>query len=106
MNPIIEWQEGGKRHAARWRSEAGLPAPAAVDIANERISADAAYALLEAGTAYHCYTSPEELDAIRAAAEAAYEEEAYAEEGEDEADAIDDDRDNEDTLPEDRPSKS
>jgi len=51
MNPIIEWQEGGKRQAARWRSEAGLPAPAAVDIASERISADAAYALLEAGTA-------------------------------------------------------
>lgn len=51
MNPIIEWQEGGKRHAARWRSEAGLPAPAAVDIASERIPPDAAYALLEAGTA-------------------------------------------------------
>jgi methylase of polypeptide subunit release factors len=51
MNPIIEWQEGGKRRAARWRSEACLPAPAAVDIASERISADAAYALLEAGTA-------------------------------------------------------
>jgi methylase of polypeptide subunit release factors len=51
MYSIIEWQEGGKRHAARWRSEASLPAPAAVDIASERMSADAAYALLEAGTA-------------------------------------------------------
>ena len=47
-----------------------------------------------------------ELEAIRAAAEAAYEEEAYAEEREDESDAIDTDSDDEDTLPEDRPSKS
>jgi methylase of polypeptide subunit release factors len=51
MNPIIEWQEGGRRHSARWRSEAGVVPPPAVDVANERISAEAAFALLEAGTA-------------------------------------------------------
>ncbi|NJD23869.1 MAG: class I SAM-dependent methyltransferase [Betaproteobacteria bacterium] len=51
MNPVIEWTEGGVRHAARWRSEAGLPPPVAVDIADDRISADAAWRALEAGTA-------------------------------------------------------
>jgi len=42
-------------------------------------------------------------EAARAAAEAAYEDEAYAE---DEAEGTDDDSDDEDALPEDRPSKS
>ncbi len=45
-----------------------------------------------------------EIEAIRAAAEAAYEEEAYAEG--DEGEEPDADRDDEDALPEDRPSKS
>ena len=39
-------------------------------------------------------------------AEAAYEDEAYAEEGEDEGDAIDADGDDEDTLPENATGKS
>ncbi|MBP8217495.1 MAG: GTPase ObgE, partial [Thauera sp.] len=48
-----------------------------------------------------------ELEAIRAAAEAAYEEEAYAEDGEgDDGEAPDADSDDADALPEDRPSKS
>lgn len=48
-----------------------------------------------------------ELEALRAAAEAAYEEEAYADEDAgDESQGIDNDRDDEDALPEDRPSKS
>ncbi len=51
MNPQIEWTEAGERRVARWRSEAGLPAPAAVDIADDRISADAAWRLMAAGTA-------------------------------------------------------
>ena len=51
MNPQIEWTEAGERRVARWRSEAGLAAPAAVDIADDRISADAAWRLMEAGTA-------------------------------------------------------
>lgn len=51
MNPQIEWTEAGERRVARWRSEAGLAAPAAVDVADDRISADAAWRLMEAGTA-------------------------------------------------------
>lgn len=51
MNPMLEWNEGGQRRAARWRSEAALPPPAAVDVVDDKISADAAYRLMEAGTA-------------------------------------------------------
>jgi methylase of polypeptide subunit release factors len=51
MNPIIEWQEAGSRRAARWRSEAGTPPPVAVDVADDRISADAAWRTMEAGGA-------------------------------------------------------
>jgi len=49
--PLIRWQEAGVEHVARWRSEAGLEPPDAVDVVNERISAEAAFALLEAGMA-------------------------------------------------------
>ena len=51
MSPLIEWQEDGARHSARWRSEAGLAPPVAVVVADDRISADAAWRLMEAGTA-------------------------------------------------------
>ena len=51
MNRVIEWTEGGERRAARWRSEAALPPPVAVDLADDRISADAAWRALEAGKA-------------------------------------------------------
>jgi len=51
MTSIIRWSEAGLEHAARWRSEAGLPAPSAVAIADDRTSADAAYRQMEAGTA-------------------------------------------------------
>ena len=51
MNPIIEWQEAGSQRSARWRSEAGLPPPVAVDLADDRLSADAAWRAMEAGTA-------------------------------------------------------
>ncbi|MFZ2269781.1 MAG: methyltransferase, partial [Azonexus sp.] len=50
-HPIIHWPEAGAEQAARWRSEAALPAPSAIEIANDRTSADAAYRLMEAGTA-------------------------------------------------------
>ncbi len=49
--PIIHWQEAGVEFAARWRSEARVAPPAAVDVVNGRISAEAAFALLKAGTA-------------------------------------------------------
>lgn len=51
MNPLIEWQEAGRRHRARWRSEAAVAPPPAVDIGDDRISADAAFCSLEAGRA-------------------------------------------------------
>jgi methylase of polypeptide subunit release factors len=51
MNPIIEWQEAGDRRVARWRSEAGLPPPVTLELAGDRLSADAAWRALEAGSA-------------------------------------------------------
>jgi methylase of polypeptide subunit release factors len=51
VHPIVRWHEGDGAHSARWRSEAGLPPPVAVDLADDRISADAAWRALEAGTA-------------------------------------------------------
>ena len=51
MTSIVKWQEGGVGHGARWRSEAGLVPPAAVDVVDDRISADAAWGLMEGGTA-------------------------------------------------------
>jgi len=51
MSSFVEWHEGGQLQRARWRSEAGLAAPVAVDVAIGRISVDAAYAVLAAGTA-------------------------------------------------------
>lgn len=50
-HPIIAWPEAGLEQSARWRSEAALPVPGAVEIGDDRTSADAAYRLLEAGTA-------------------------------------------------------
>jgi methylase of polypeptide subunit release factors len=49
MNPILEWQEAGCRHRARWRSEAGVAPPVAVDVGDDRISADAAWRQVESG---------------------------------------------------------
>lgn len=49
--PEIRWQEGGSEQVAGWRSEAGIPPHADIRIADDRISADDAYRLLEAGTA-------------------------------------------------------
>jgi len=47
----IRWQEAGIEHVARWRSEAGIAPPVRVDVGDERMSADAAWRLLESGTA-------------------------------------------------------
>ena len=51
MNPLLEWHEAGCGRRARWRSEAGVAPPVVVDIGDDRISADAAWRLLEAGPA-------------------------------------------------------
>jgi len=47
----IEWQEGGQSHSALWRSESGWPAPKKVALADDTMSADAAYRLALDGTA-------------------------------------------------------
>lgn len=50
-HPLIRWQEAGAEHRARWRSEAGLPPPQNVVIADDTLKADAAYRLAAQGTA-------------------------------------------------------
>ncbi|MET0319373.1 MAG: class I SAM-dependent methyltransferase [Duganella sp.] len=47
----IHWEENGVQHSARWRSEAGMPPPKRVVIADDRTNADLAYRLACEGTA-------------------------------------------------------
>jgi methylase of polypeptide subunit release factors len=47
----IEWEEGGQARSALWRSESGWPAPKKVVIADDTMTADAAYRLALDGTA-------------------------------------------------------
>lgn len=49
--PRINWTEDGVAHSADWRSSAGLPPPPRVVVADDRITADAAYRLACEGTA-------------------------------------------------------
>ncbi|MBA3998697.1 MAG: methyltransferase [Candidatus Accumulibacter sp.] len=49
--PQIRWQEGGVEHVARWRSEGGLPPPARVTVADDTMTADAAWRLACEGSA-------------------------------------------------------
>jgi methylase of polypeptide subunit release factors len=49
--PVIAWAEGGETKSARWRSEAGLPAHDKVVVVDDRLSVDAAWKLVCAGTA-------------------------------------------------------
>ncbi len=49
--PLIHWNEGGVDKSARWRSESGTPPPKRVQIADDRMTADAAYRLACEGTA-------------------------------------------------------
>lgn len=49
--PIITWTEGEEARTALWRSEAGLPPPRRVVIADDTITADAAYHYACEGTA-------------------------------------------------------
>ena len=47
---VVRWDDDGQTHEATWRSAAGYPAPTRVKLADDRISADAAYRLMDAGT--------------------------------------------------------
>jgi len=47
----IVWNEDGEVRSARWRSESAAPAPKRVVVADDRLSADAAYRLACEGTA-------------------------------------------------------
>lgn len=51
MNPLIEWPENGQTRRARWRSEAGLAAPQTLEVVDDSLSADAAFAALTDGHA-------------------------------------------------------
>jgi methylase of polypeptide subunit release factors len=48
---MIEWQEAGATHAARWRSPGGAPAPRRVLVGDDTLVADVAYRLACEGTA-------------------------------------------------------
>lgn len=50
-HPVIEWIEAGETCSARWRSESGVSPPKRVIIADDRMTADAAYRLACEGTA-------------------------------------------------------
>ncbi len=50
-HPIIRWTEAGLAHSARWRSEKGAAPHKRVVIADEQLSADAAYRMACEGTA-------------------------------------------------------
>ena len=47
----IEWTEGGEQRVARWRSEAGVPAPKRVQVVDDTLNADTAFRLASEGTA-------------------------------------------------------
>lgn len=47
---MIHWQEHDQPHLARWISEAGLPPPEQVVIADDTLPADAAFRLIQSGT--------------------------------------------------------
>ena len=49
--PTISWVESGVTRSARWRSENGMPPPQRVMVADDTLSADAAYRLACEGTA-------------------------------------------------------
>lgn len=50
-HPIISWTEAGESRSAHWRSASATPPPKRVIVADDRISADAAYRLASEGTA-------------------------------------------------------
>lgn len=48
--PLVQWTESGQPQSAFWRSESGAPVPARIQIADDTLSADAAYRLVCEGT--------------------------------------------------------
>jgi methylase of polypeptide subunit release factors len=50
-SPTISWLQNNIEHRARWISEAGLPAPRQVTIADDTLAADAAFRLIREGHA-------------------------------------------------------
>ncbi len=50
-SPQIHWEENGEQRSARWRSEAGMPPPKRVVLADDTTNADVAYRLACEGTA-------------------------------------------------------
>jgi len=51
IEPVVSWTEADAPRSARWRSEGGAPPPKRVMVADDRITADAAYRLASEGTA-------------------------------------------------------
>ena len=51
IEPTIVWTEGEQTRNARWRSTAGLPPPTRILVADDRMTADAAFRLASEGTA-------------------------------------------------------
>jgi methylase of polypeptide subunit release factors len=51
LPPVISWSEDGAAHSLRWHSEGGLPPPKRVVLADDGITADAAFRLASEGTA-------------------------------------------------------
>ncbi|MDE2608743.1 MAG: methyltransferase, partial [Burkholderiales bacterium] len=47
----IAWTEDGQARSARWRAEGGMPPPKRVVVADDRMTADAAFRLASEGTA-------------------------------------------------------
>ena len=50
-HPVVNWTEAGESRSARWRSENGAPPPRRVMVADDQLTADAAYRLASEGTA-------------------------------------------------------
>jgi len=48
--PLVHWTESGQPHSAQWRSESAAPPPARIQVADDRLPADAAYRLICEGT--------------------------------------------------------
>jgi len=48
--PLIHWEEAGTAHSALWRSDSGWAPPKHVVIADDTLTADAAYRLASSGT--------------------------------------------------------
>ena len=49
--PVLRWVENGEERSALWHSEAGVPAPKRVQLADDTMTADTGYRLASEGTA-------------------------------------------------------